>query len=214
MLGAHENEDISVRLNFAGPEISVEFVYPTPASVSLFVLFFLGGWRNLGKFQVSSAFAALRTLSDMHVHDGSGSRREIWKYDDFWCIKNVFGYVFTPCLSLSYSFYPLVFLHWKLCCLTLGVVDDCCLLRRLWWLFFASTFASRLLPVDVVSLTVACRVTTNNSNSNYNVTLMNSINTFWPRQRLQAKGLQQRFILPQLFAVAAKFFLAAASSKH
>lgn len=79
MLGAHENEDISVRLNFAGPEISVEFVYPTPSSVSLFVLFFFreGGCRNLGKFQVSSAFAALRTLSDMHVQDGSGGRREI-----------------------------------------------------------------------------------------------------------------------------------------
>lgn len=114
-------------------------------------------------------------------------------------------YPLTLSVSLSFTrFSPLVFLHWKLCCLTSGVVDDCCLLRRLWWLFFASTFASRLLPVDVVSLTVACRVTTNNSNSNYNVTLMNSINTFWPRQRLQAKGLQQRFILPQLFAT---FFL-------
>lgn len=40
MLGAYENEDISLRLNFAGPEISVQFVYPTPSSVSLFVLFF------------------------------------------------------------------------------------------------------------------------------------------------------------------------------
>lgn len=47
----------------------------------------------------------------MHVHDGSGSRREIWKYDDFWCIKNIFGYVLlcvlppdSFCLPLFYSF--------------------------------------------------------------------------------------------------------------
>lgn len=91
---------------------------------------------RVAKFrQVSSIISSCRFKDT--CGSSSGSRREIWKYDDFWCIKNVFGNVSAagsapltlPSLSLGYTKNYVAWLGMLL------MTVACCLLRRLWWLF-------------------------------------------------------------------------------
>lgn len=91
----------------------------------------------------------------------------------------------------------------------------CCLLRRLWWLFCALPCPFYHTPVASwcrLSLSLSfslwqSHVASPTTTTCFGLTLMNSINTFWLRVKAktaEAKGMQQWFILPQLFAVAAE----------